>query len=463
MRIRWLLSALAVVVVLTVALRQLQQARQAETVTARKGNIVHSFVALGRVESDITVDISPEFTARIHAVHVCEGDRVQPGQLLAKLDDSRLQAEYEEARHALAAATARRDETRRGTRPEVIARAKQLVEEAHADVELAQAKLQETIRGARPEELAQADAQVALALAEVTYAEKQLQRHRGLDKLDWTTESHVDQLQRQFDVGQALLRKNQAQRDLLANGATEEELRQARAQVATARARLAQAEIEWEQFKTGATAEERQRVEEESKQAQAVLDHVRVRLAETELTAPMRAVVIRRYLEPGDVAHPQYLPSHPVLVLASAEPPQIRVEVTEHDIYKLRLGQSAVVTSDGYVGRQWKGKVTRIAPVMGKKALFSENPKEKVDVKILEAWITPDQPLKLPLNLPVEAKITEVLRRDTLVIPNRFLDTVGRVHLASGEIRQVQIGAKDDAFVEILTGLQEGDRLIAGR
>ena len=150
----------------------------------------------------------------------------------------------------------------------------------------------------------------------------------------------------------------------------------------------------------------------------------------------------------------------PILVLGETKHRIIRMEVLEGDVYKVHLGQTARITSEAYPGRVWLGKVTRVAPVMGKKILSTESPKEKTDVKILEVHITPDEPLDLPINLPIEAKIHETIRQGVLVVPARALDSNHYVRLSNGKAHPIQIGARDDAYVEVVAGLSEGDKVL---
>ena len=78
---------------------------------------------------------------------------------------------------------------------------------------------------------------------------------------------------------------------------------------------------------------------------------------------------------------------------------------------------------------------------------------------VLEIQITLQGGPALPLNLPVEASIRRVVRKNVLLLPHRAVDAAGRVHLLDGRSTAVVLGARDDAQVEILSGLAEGDRV----
>jgi len=410
------------------------------TVAAKRGDIVHSLVAIGRVEADRTFEIVPKIAARIREVHAQEGDRVEAGGLLVSLEDGSIRAQHDEASRARDAAKARFDEVARGARPEDVDRAKARVEEAEQALKAVE-------RGARPEEREEAEAALAMAQADGDHAAREHDRMRGLLEKGAVSQKECDDAKRRHDVALASLRKAKARRDLVAGGPTDEERAQAKARVAQEKAALA---------RLATTDEERRTAEAELARAEAVVARLAFELSQTKLASPAAGIVARRYKEPSELAFPEM--PQPILVVAASDDRIVRVEVHESDVYKLRVGQAAAITSDAFPGRRWSGKVTRVAPVMGKKRLSSESPKEKADVKVLEARIELDEKPDLPLNLPCEARIAETVRQGVIVLPARAV-AGDQVRMADGSTRRLRLGARDDAFVEVVSGLAEGERV----
>src|SRR5215470_2182452 len=66
------------------------------------------------------VELGFEITGRIAEVLVEEGDKVAEGQVLVRLDDRLARAQLAKAEAVLAAAQARLDEVRRGSRPDEV-------------------------------------------------------------------------------------------------------------------------------------------------------------------------------------------------------------------------------------------------------------------------------------------------------------------------------------------------------
>lgn len=429
--------------------------RPGDLIEVRRGDIVCSFAANGRFESESVVSVLPSVAAPVKAVLVAEGASVKQGQALVQLDDSAFRAARDQALYARDAARARWEQVRKGTRSEVLAQAKARVDEFRSDWEREQARLREIRRPARSEDQRSLQAQVAEAEAEWRAAQKEMDRLQRLAKDGTATQSSLDEQDRQVAVAKAVLDSKHAQLSRLINGASDDERLQVERAVAVAAARLHQAQADFDRLDAGATAEERNTAAAEFQQAEATLREAQINLSRTRLVSPVAGTVIRKYVEPGEFAQPQM--EQPLLLIADTGKLRFRIEVAEADVHKLCLGQIAKITADGYVGRVWEAKVTRIAKAMGKKALFNGEADEKTDVHVLEAWLTPQKPAELPLNLPIEAKVCQVRRRGVPVVPWRAVDSGGSVCLPDGTRQAITAGSRDESFVEVVAGLELGD------
>jgi HlyD family secretion protein len=178
---------------------------------------------------------------RVEAVLVQEGDRVKKGQVLARLDATRLEPQVLQAEGQVAA------------QKQVWLRLK---------------------NGSRPEEIDQARANVASAKADAQYA-KRLYDH---NKAAWDSAG-----------GHAV---------------TLRELEDSEAALASAEARLVVQEKALELAVLGPRAEEVAEAEARLHSAEAQLAYLRKQLADTVLVAPADAVIRTRIMEPGEMASP---------------------------------------------------------------------------------------------------------------------------------------------------------------
>jgi RND family efflux transporter MFP subunit len=96
------------------------------------------------------------------------------------------------------------------------------------------------------------------------------------------------------------------------------------------------------------------------KAAEAQVADARSRLAHTRILAPTDGIVLTRSAEVGQIA----VPGSTVLFhLASDGQVEMRAQVAEQDLPRLRTGQSASVHLDG-VARSWRGRIWQIGAVI---------------------------------------------------------------------------------------------------
>lgn len=84
----------------------------------------------------------------------------------------------------------------------------------------------------------------------------------------------------------------------------------------------------------------------------------RLTLGYTVLQAPFSGVVVVRDTELGEVVQP----GEPVMTLADLDHVWLRTYVSESDLGRIHLGQTAIVTTDTYKGKQYRGRVSFISP-----------------------------------------------------------------------------------------------------
>ncbi|MCL2716013.1 MAG: efflux RND transporter periplasmic adaptor subunit [Alphaproteobacteria bacterium] len=187
---------------------------------------------------------------RIEAVLVEEGTRLHAGQVLARMETSRLLPQ---------------------------------VAQAEAQVAAQQATLARLRNGNRPEEIEQGRASLASARADALNARQQYERQATLLPKAATTQQALDQTRAAADVAQARVDAAQKALDLLVAGARSEDIALAEAQLHGAEAQLA--------------LSRRQLVDAELKSP--VDGFVRSRLMEAgEMAAPTRPVFALAVLDP---------------------------------------------------------------------------------------------------------------------------------------------------------------------
>lgn len=290
---------------------------------------------------------------RIAAVLVQEGDRVKRGQVLARLEVSRLDPPVAQAEAQVAAQKAALDRLYHGSRPEEIA-------QARAQMEAQKAVVERLRHGSRPEEIAQARANLESAKADAVNARLRYERARNLSAVrlkDQTTvqgvsKEDLDNAKAALDVAEAKVTVNQKALDLAVLGPRKEDIAQAEAQLAQLQKALDLAVI-------GPRKEDIAQAEAQLRVNEAQLALLRQQLADAQLVAPSDGVIRTRLLEPGDMSSPQ----KPVFSLAITDPKWVRAYVSEPDLGKVQQGMIASVGVDSFPNQRFEGWVGFISPV----------------------------------------------------------------------------------------------------
>jgi len=149
-------------------------------------------------------------------------------------------------------------------------------------------------------------------------------------------------------------------------------------------------------------------------------------------------------------------PSMKVMSLADLSSVWLLAEVFERQANWVSMGDPAQVTLSYLPGREWQGKVEYIYP--------SLDPKTRT-LKVRLRFDNPEENLKP--NMYANVKIFGGAKADILVIPMEALIRTGRnerviVALGEGrfEARTVNAGIESGDWVEIASGLKEGEEVV---
>ena len=339
--------------------------------------------------------LSPKAIGRVVAVLVTEGDTVQAGQALLKLDSRDLEQAVAQADAGARSARAQLARLRSGARPEDLAVAEAAVAVAQAAARAAeaavnagkgnllsaqavlpsaQAAYQQILNGADADQLAAAHAAVEQARVLVSQAQQAYDRVKDQPNAGMTPQAlQLQQATINFETAQAQYRvvsRGAAQAEIAAAQArvfqaqaaiqiaeAQVQQLQAQAEAATGQARQAQAQLDL--LRTGARAEEIAVAEAAVAQAEASLARARSAFDDATLTAPFAGVVGALWVNEGELASPQV----PALRLGDLSRLQAQTQdLSEVDVARVQIGQSVQVTVDALSGKAFGGHVLRIVP-----------------------------------------------------------------------------------------------------
>ncbi len=221
---RWL-WALPLLALAAFFIWQARRPAGVEVVRPQKRLVVQTLTASGRVEGARNVELSADRTGILVDLLVAEGDRVEAGDVVARISADVESAELLQAGAAVATARASLSEARASaaTLAPTIRQAEAEVaggiEQARERLAAAEARLDELLAGGRAEEVREAAAAVEQARTRLDQAELDVQRARSLATSDATARAALERSEaavrnataREQEVSTRL---EQAQRDL---------------------------------------------------------------------------------------------------------------------------------------------------------------------------------------------------------------------------------------------------------
>ena len=408
-------TAIASLLIVTASLAFLCSACQA-------GNVAGTIEASGTIEAEEVV-IASEFGGRVAEIQADEGDEVEAGQVLIRLDGDLVEAQMGEAEALVASARANLARVEAGPRPGEIATAEALLEQAIAARDGAQRGWQDTVAlRDNPQELnAQIDearTQVELAERGVSQAQAQvrtleIQRDAHAGAGDDDSKTRYEALDQQVKAAQ------------VAVGIAEEQLAGARAHLenlmgmrnnpiplnttvnqAKARYEDAVAAVQVAQASLDAllampTAEEVAVAQAQVGQAEAASGMLQVQLEKMTLYSPLSGLVSNRAIHVGETASP----GATLMTVASLDEVKLTVYIPENRYGRIQLGQSVSVEVDSFPGKVYLGEVMYISSQAEFTPRNVQTKEERVNTVFAVRILIPNPEHDLKPGMPADATI----------------------------------------------------------
>ncbi len=453
---RWLIGLMAAGILAvggTTAYRTVNQRTKPDdvaqlTVPVQAKNVTLRISASGKVVPIQSVNISPKQPGVVTQLYVEQGDKVQQGQILARMDASDIEAQILQARANLAQSQAQLAQARAGSRP-------QEIDQAKARLAQAQEQLREARAGNRYQEIEQAQAQVESAKAQLELARVRVKRFRVTAEQGATSRDQLDQFISEEKRAQAALQEAQKRLSLQQSGSRTENIARLQAAVQEAQAQVRLLE-------SGSRPEEIAQREAAVKSSQAQLKSAQIKLNDTIIRAPLEGIVTQKYANTGAFVTPTTSASTSASatsssIVAVARGIEVLANVPEADIGRIRIGQQVEIVADAYPDQVFNGRVRLIAPeAVVEQGVTSFQIRMTID--------TGKDKLRSGLNVDLTFLGDEV--NNALVVPTVTIVTEKGgtgvlVPDAKGQpqFRAVTIGAQIKDQTQILDGIKAGERI----
>jgi RND family efflux transporter MFP subunit len=190
-----------------------------------------------------------------------------------------------------------------------------------------------------------------------------------------------------------------------------------------------------------------ERASRDVNQLQALIALQEVKINDYVVRSPIDGVVLRRDGEIGEIADVGQV----LFRIGKPKPLWVVAEVNEEDIPRVAIGQVALFRTDAFPQDKLEGKVQEVTP-MGDPVTKTYR---------IRLWLPEDTPLKPGMS--VEVNVIARQKADALLVPSDAIQG-GTAFVIEANVvrrRQVEVGIRGARYSEILSGLREGERVVA--
>lgn len=424
-----------------------------QLVPVENGSITLKVTASGTVRPGSTYQVAPKVSGTITEVLVKQGDIVQKGQLLVRLDDTDALERLQEARDNLAVAEAKLAEAQIQAKL-APAQNRVQVEQAKTNLLNAEAKLAQLKAGATLQDIEQARAQVNQARLTADSAKKEYERNTSLFEKGAVTRQQLENAENKHLTAVESLKAAEQKLDLLLAGPDPQELAAAEAAVTQARTNLRIAE---ENAESSNAQQQVLTARAQVAQARNAVKAAERNLGLTRVVSPIDGTVTEVAAQPGELAGQ----SSVLVVVADLKHLEVAANVDETDVHSVKAGQPVDVKVESVPGKVFRGSVEGVA----------EQGKVISSVVYFEVTIqVTDDSGTLKAGMTADVDIILARRANVLTIPNAALeDRRGRLMARTldenGEpfFKRVELGITDGTITEVTSGLEAGEMVAVRR
>ncbi len=199
------------------------------------------------------------------------------------------------------------------------------------------------------------------------------------------------------------------------------------------------------------SAEAFERVKFEMESQKATLELARLNVTNSTIRASIDGIVSERMIKTGNMV----TMNQALFRITDMDPLQAIIHVPEHEMAKIRVGQSTLLDIDALPQAEFKGRVERISPIVDR---TTGTFKVTVYVK--------DPSTRLKPGMFSRVRIVFDVRYQTMVVPKGSLiseDGRTSVYVVKDSLvhkRNVNVGYTNGTKVEILSGLELGTSVV---
>ena len=437
---------------------------------AKPGPLTISVSESGTIQAREQVVLKNEVEGQTTIIWIIdEGTHVKKGDLLVELDASQLQDNLVDQQIRVQnadAAAVRARETLAITK----SKGESDVAQAQLDYEFAQEDLKKYVQGEYPKELNELEAKIKLAEGDLEDAQNTADWSQKLYDRKYIAKSDLTRDQLQLERAKLDVETAKADKALLKDYTYERTVREYQSNVEQTKMALdrVQRQAKANVVQDDADLNAKQSELNRQKERQAKIED---QITKTKIYSPADGMVIyattgqdnRRGndepLEAGRVVRER----EELIYLPTANSKLVNIKIHESSLKKVKVGQPVRITINALPGKEYSGRVTRIAPLPDAQSFWRGNP----DVKVYNTEIYLDGNLEgVRTGMTCKAEIIVQQLNNVISVPVQCVvkvDSQPTVYVQRGGKVvpvSVKLGMDNKDRVHIVSGLSDGDRVL---
>ncbi|MCI0488445.1 MAG: efflux RND transporter periplasmic adaptor subunit [Blastocatellia bacterium] len=196
----------------------------------------------------------------------------------------------------------------------------------------------------------------------------------------------------------------------------------------------------------------------QKRQAEAEQRELTIRQGQTRIFSPMTGIIAKRHVDTGAMVSPTV----PIVTVVNLDTMVLHANASERDIARIKRGSPAKVIIDSLPGQEYSGRVMRISPLLDPQ---TRNGEVEIEIANRDGSLKGEMFARVELDLGTSREMT-LLPRDALVYrgdqPGVYIVESDEERNLFAKFRPVETGLTQEDKVEVISGLEEGDRVITG-
>jgi len=292
------------------------------------------------------------------------------------------------------------------------------LQEAQAALDVLRAGWAQVETGARPEEITQSEQLVRQTKASWETSLDNYMRLKNLKEKDFISQQRLDEAMLQVTLSEAEYRSAKEKLTLLRKGARQEDRDALLAQI---------------------------------RQAEAALRLAQIHLKNTTIRAPISGIISKRFLDQGSFVST----TTPIVRIVAMDRIKVLVQVVENELAQLKVGAKAEIYVDAYRKQVFRGGLSCISPTVDPESRMAD-----IEIQV------DNKDHRLKPGMFARASLIVQRRDNVLLLPKDSLlreSGPARVFVhdkGRASLREVMLGLEGEQYVEVLTGLRDGDEVI---